>query len=101
MLTSQAATGDLSGPRALSTITLVLGENMTLMRCALGRLLGAEPDLEVIAAQGCDPTLVDTVLRLRPDVVVVDVDEPVDKCLATVAELHRTAQLPIVALSQA
>lgn len=84
------------------TIGLVLAENMNLMRCALARLLEAEPDLSVMAALGCDGTLAGAVARLRPDVVVVDIDEPLPQCLAAVEELHQRVPLvPVVALTPA
>jgi two-component system response regulator DesR len=83
-------------------ISVVLGENLNLMRCALTKLLDAEPDLDVLAALECDDTLVETVLQLRPDVVVVDVEEPLEKTMRAVAELHgRASGVPIVALTTA
>lgn len=100
MLVSSA--GDLPGSFHSKTITLVLAENMNLLRCALTSLLAAQADLDVIAAEACDGTLVDTVRRLNPTVVVADVDEPFDQCVAAVEELHRRVpQVPIVALAGA
>jgi two-component system response regulator DesR len=97
-----ASAGKLPGTVRSETITVVLAENMNLLRCALTSLLRAQPDLDVVAAQECDDTLMDTVLLLRPKVVVVDVDEPFDQCVATVEELSRqAADVPIVALTTA
>lgn len=102
MLVSSTSAGDLPGTLGSQTITVVLAENMNLLRCALTSLLGAEADLQVIAAVECDRGLVNTVQRLRPTVVVVDVDEPFDQCVAAVEELHRRApHTPIVALAEA
>lgn len=96
-----ATASDLPQP-PVQTVRLVLAENMDLMRCALTSLLGAEPDLSVIAALECDAALVDKVLRLQPDVVVVDVDERVQQCLAAIEKLReRAPMLPIVALAPA
>jgi two-component system response regulator DesR len=81
-------------------VTLVLAENLNLMRCALTSMLNAEPDIAVAAALACDQNLTETVLRLRPDVVVVDVDEPVDGCVTAVENMHRKApETPVVALT--
>lgn len=101
MRASPVAVGDL--PAVITqTIRVVLAENMNLMRCALASLLQAEPDLTVAAALACDRVLPEAVLQLRPDVVVVDVDEPLSQCVAAVEELHRRAPLiPVVALAPA
>lgn len=81
-------------------ITLVLAENLNLLRCALTSMLNAEADITVTAAIPCDRTLTETALRLRPDVVVVDVDEPVNGSIAAIDDLHRAAPgIPIVALT--
>jgi two-component system response regulator DesR len=102
MLASSASARELPGSVRSDTITVVLAENMNLLRCALTSLLSAQPDLDVVAAQECDRTLMDTVLLIRPKVVVVDVDEPLDQCMATVEELsERASSVPIVALTTA
>jgi two-component system, NarL family, response regulator DesR len=96
---AETAVGDR--PKAITpTISVVLAVNMNLMRCALARLLDAEADLSVLAALGCDSALADAVWRLRPDVVVVDVDDPLPQSVAAVEELHRRAPgIPVVALA--
>lgn len=103
MRASFAATTVRDLPESFTkTIRVVLAENMQLMRCALTSLLQAEQDISVAAALRCDGTLADAVLHLRPDVVVVDVDEPIEQCLAAVQELRtRAPQFPIVALTPA
>ena len=74
-------TGALPGAR-VDSISVLLAENLDLMRCALTRLLGA--DFEVLGAQRCDTALVSAVLCLRPDVVIVDIDQPAEQCLAII-----------------
>jgi len=75
---------------------------MNLLRCALTSLLRAEADIDVVAALECDGTLVDTVQRLQPNVVLIDVDEATEACMHVVEELGRRAPLvPIVALAPA
>jgi two-component system response regulator DesR len=79
---------------------LVLAENMDLMRCALASLLSAESDFTVVAALECGGALADTVLRMRPDVVIVDVDDPLKQSLMAIEKLRdRAPLLPIVALA--
>ena len=113
MLASSASAGDLPATLAqddrgdresvhTGTIRLVLAENLNLLRCALTSLLRAEADIDVVAAQACDGTLLDTVRRLQPNVVVIDVDDPSDQCMPVVEELARQArQVPVVALAPA
>ena len=100
---ASAATVVGERPKAITlTISVVLAENLNLMRCALARLLDAEADLSVMAAVGCDSALADTVLRLRPDVVVADIDDPLPQCVAAIEQLHHRAPLvPVVALAPA
>jgi two-component system, NarL family, response regulator DesR len=85
-----------------SHIKLLLVEDMDLLRSALVSLLSDEEDLEVVAALKYNTTVTQVALRLRPDVVVIDVDLPCAAGLSTVQELRR--RLPetrIVALTPA
>jgi two-component system, NarL family, response regulator DesR len=93
--------GDTTGT-AGSHIKLLLVEDMDLLRSALVSMLSDEEDLEVIAALKYNATVTQVALRLRPDVVVIDVDLPCATGLNTVQELRR--RLPetrIVALTPA
>lgn len=100
MLASPSATGALPSARRAKTISILLVENQQLMRCALARMLRAEPDLDVIAAQECDPYITNTVQRLRPDIVVVDLDSDPNRCLTVIEDLSRLEPgLPVVALA--
>lgn len=85
------------------TIKVLLAEDMDLLRSALVSLLSEEDDIEVVAALKCnDKKVVPVALRLRPHVVVVDVDLPSTRGLATVNELRRRLpECQIVALAAA
>jgi two-component system response regulator DesR len=76
----------------LESINVLLVEDRELLRGALVSLLSREPDIHVVCARPCDDELAAVVLRLLPDVVVVDIDTPVTGGLATVTDLRR--QLP-------
>jgi len=79
-----------------------LAENMSLLRGALSRLLGAQDDIDVVAAVECDAGVVDAVHLLRPEVVVMDVDNSFDRCLRALAELRGSApDCRVVALAAA
>jgi two-component system response regulator DesR len=85
-----------------SPITLLLVETMDLFRTALASLLSDEPDIEVLDALKDHQSVIQVALRLRPDVVVMDVDLPGAASLSTIRELRR--RLPrtqIVALTAA
>ena len=90
------------GPRT-GSIKVLLAEDLDLLRSALVSLLSEEEDIEVVAALKCnDKKVVPVALRLRPDVVVVDVDLPSNRVLPTVTELRRRLpECQIVALAAA
>ena len=57
-------------------IRLLLVEDQTMMRDALGALLALEPDLEVVGAIGRGDEAVAAVERLAPDVGLLDIELP-------------------------
>jgi two-component system response regulator DesR len=71
-------------------IRVLLIEDMDLMRGALVSLLSHEDDIEVVADLKCDGEVVSVALRLRPDVVVVDIDLSDGQGLTMVRELRRS-----------
>jgi two-component system, NarL family, response regulator DesR len=82
------------------SITVLLAEDMDLLRTALVSLLSEEDDIEVIADLKCNRTVVPVALRLSPDVAVVAADLPETDGLTTVRELRRRLpECQIVALA--
>jgi len=57
-------------------IRVLIAEDMHLIRGALVALLSLEDDMEVVAELDRGDQIVDTALRTRPDVAVVDIDLP-------------------------
>ena len=57
-------------------IRIVLADDESLTRGAVGALLGLEPDIEVVGEAGDGNEAVDVVARERPDVAVLDVEMP-------------------------
>ncbi|MDI2130616.1 response regulator transcription factor [Yinghuangia seranimata] len=57
-------------------IRVLIAEDQHMIRGALVALLSLEDDLEVVAELDRGDTIVDTALRTRPDVAVVDIDLP-------------------------
>jgi two-component system, NarL family, response regulator DesR len=74
------------------SITVLLAEDVHMIRGALVALLELEPDLKVIATVDRGDTIVSTALEVRPDVAVIDVDLPGMDGLTAAADLHE--QLP-------
>ncbi|MHA6797134.1 response regulator transcription factor [Pseudonocardia bannensis] len=58
------------------TIRLVLADDESLTRGAVGALLGLEPDLVVVGEAATGDEAVDAVREHRPDIAVLDVEMP-------------------------
>ncbi|WP_128381506.1 response regulator transcription factor [Streptomyces cavernae] len=75
--------------RPARSIRVLLAEDQRMMRGALAVLLGMEPDMEVVAQIANGDTIVDTALRTRPDVALLDIELPGRSGLDAAADLHR------------
>ena len=73
-------------------IRVLVAEDMHMIRGALVALLSLENDMEVVAELERGDTIVETALRTRPDVAVLDIDLPGLDGLTVAAQLHE--QLP-------
>lgn len=73
-------------------IRVLIAEDMHMIRSALAALLSLEDDIEVVAELSRGDQVIDTALRTRPDVAVLDIDMPGMDGL-TVAE-HLRRELP-------
>lgn len=73
-------------------IRVLIAEDMHLIRRALATMLRLEDDIEVVAELDRGDLVVDTALRTRPDVAVLDIDLPGMDGLTAAAQLHE--QLP-------
>jgi len=84
-------------------VRVVIAEDLTLLRDGLTRLLEAF-DFEVVDAVDNGPALLPSLLRLRPDVAIVDVRLPptyTDEGLkAAIAARSAIPGLPVLVLSQ-
>ncbi|MBX6381381.1 MAG: response regulator transcription factor [Microbispora sp.] len=69
-------------------IKVLLAEDQGMMRGALALLLGLEEDIEVVAQVGHGDEVVDTALRTRPDVALLDIEMPGRGGLETAADLR-------------
>lgn len=55
---------------------VLIADDHTLLLEALGDLLGMEPDIEIVGKAGDSGTAAEMAVRLRPDVVLLDVEMP-------------------------
>ncbi|MEO6083557.1 MAG: response regulator transcription factor, partial [Umezawaea sp.] len=58
------------------TLRVVLADDQSLVRAGFRVILGTEPDIEVVGEAGDGEQAVDVVARVRPDVVLMDVQMP-------------------------
>jgi two-component system, NarL family, response regulator DesR len=73
-------------------IRVLIAEDMHMIRGALVALLTLEDDMEVVAQLDRGDKIVETALRTRPDVAIVDIDLPGLDGLTAAERLHE--QLP-------
>jgi two-component system, NarL family, response regulator DesR len=69
-------------------IRVLIAEDMHMIRGALVALLSLERDIEVVAQLDRGDTVLETALRSRPDVAVLDIDMPGLDGLSVAAALH-------------
>jgi two-component system, NarL family, response regulator DesR len=69
-------------------IRVLIAEDMHMIRGALTALLALEPDMEVVAELERGDEIVDTALRTRPDVAVLDIGLPGLDGLTAAEQLH-------------
>src|SRR5262249_11673307 len=69
-------------------IRVLIAEDMHMIRGALVALLRLEPDIDVVAELERGDTIVETALKARPDVAVIDIDLPGLDGLSAAASLR-------------
>lgn len=70
-------------------IRIILAEDHHVVRTAIATLLGKEPDMEVVGEVADGRTLLETVAKLQPDVLLMDAQMPHHKPLSAVEQLNK------------
>ena len=79
---------------------ILIADDFTLVREGLKKVLGAKPDLEVVAEAADGAEAVDKALRAEVDLAILDISMPRMTGIQAAAELHRRKpELRIVILS--
>lgn len=81
-------------------IKVLLVDDQTVMRQAVGTWLGIEPDMNIVGEAESGEAALTLVPELQPDVVLMDIDMPSIDGIATTAQLQLSApQSAVVMLS--
>lgn len=78
------------------SVRVVVVDDQPLVREGLRKILGAHPQLEVVADVGDGAAAVDAAARFAPDVVVMDIRMPVLDGIEATRRITRAAQPPKV-----
>jgi DNA-binding NarL/FixJ family response regulator len=70
-------------------ITVLLADDQSLIRSGLAAVLGREPDIDVVGEASTGRDAVSAAIRLRPDVVLMDIRMPELDGLAATGELTK------------
>lgn len=81
------------------TVRALVVDDSRTMRATVGRVLGADPEIEVVGAAQCANSARDLIKQLNPDVITLDVEMPGIDGLDFLERLMRLRPMPVVMLS--
>jgi len=82
-------------------IRVLIVDDSAFMRAALTRMIGSEPDLEVVASASSGADALERIPSLNPDVVTLDVEMPDLDGLATLRHIMHRFPRPVIMVSSA
>jgi RNA polymerase sigma factor (sigma-70 family) len=71
------------------TYRLILADDHILVRSGLSRILDEEPDLEIVAEVGDGLELLNTLNKVKPDLIILDVSMPNLRGIEAIPEIRR------------
>jgi two-component system chemotaxis response regulator CheB len=80
-------------------IRVLIVDDSAFMRTAIERMLQSDPAIEVAGSAANGREAVEKLVRLRPDVVTMDVEMPIMDGLQALKEIMRIAPTPVVMVS--
>jgi len=80
-------------------IRVLVVDDSAFMRVALERILKEEPRIEVIGSAGNGKEAIEKVVRLKPDLVTMDIEMPIMDGLHALKEIMRISPLPVIMVS--
>lgn len=80
-------------------IRVLVVDDSAFMRTILERMLKSEPSIEIIASASNGKEAVEKTLRLKPDVVTMDVEMPIMDGLHALKEIMSQAPIPVLMVS--
>ncbi|MGI5273083.1 response regulator [Nonomuraea sp. CA-218870] len=78
------------------TVGVVVADDQAMIRAGLRLIIGTQPDLTVLGEAADGRAAIDLVVRLRPDVVLLDIDMPGVDGLAAAGEILAAPRPPRV-----
>ncbi|HAE37458.1 MAG TPA: chemotaxis response regulator protein-glutamate methylesterase [Candidatus Riflebacteria bacterium] len=80
-------------------IKVLVVDDSAFMRTAIERMLITDPTIELIGSAANGKEAVEKVIRLRPDVVTMDIEMPIMDGLHALKEIMRLAPVPVLIVS--
>ncbi len=82
----------------LSTLNVVIAEDSALMRDQLAHHLSQVDDLAIVGVAMDGPEAIETVARLKPDLLILDVSMPLQDGLSVLREIREENSSTVVAM---
>lgn len=80
-------------------IRVVIVDDSAFMRIALERMLKSDPSIEIIGSAANGVEAIDRAIRLKPDVITMDVEMPIMDGLQALKEIMRVKPTPVIMVS--
>ncbi|MDD3378114.1 MAG: chemotaxis response regulator protein-glutamate methylesterase [Candidatus Riflebacteria bacterium] len=80
-------------------IKVVVVDDSAFMRTAIERMIKSDPSIEIVGSASNGVEAIEIVLRLKPDVVTMDIEMPVMDGLQALKEIMRVCPTPVLMVS--